>query len=198
MAHLPEIKFDESRAIPCYPRPLIKCAVLVPGYLNFPHSIRPEWDSTKQNPQNFFGDFYLIMDEHGGGRYGSAYDQWVNMHRQIDPDFDATWWVKVLYPVGYHIAEDCTMVTLVVSKQMTITESRKVVKAGTLVLRQPGGEYQFVRPEDEAKTYFSESEARALGLFELNSEEFAEWAVAQARTALLEKIQRKLEAAGNP
>lgn len=180
---LPEARFDEAQGMPYFPRPVIKRAALVPGFEGFATNLRPEWDDDGTNPQVFIGSYYLILDENGKGRYGSAHDQWVNMHRRVLPEADPTLWVKVKVPIGYHVSEPCVMITLIPEEDGSIRESKKAIMAGTLVLRQPGGEFQFVRPQDEAETYFSEVEARELGLFDMSAQQFNVWAHAQALAA---------------
>ena len=177
-SELPEVRFDENRAVPCFPRPEIKYAVLVPFYAKFAINIRPEWDKDGKNPQSFIGDFYLIFHKDGRPRYGSAKEQWENMHVRVG----AFTWIKVLVPTGYHVDEACNMVTWITDEETgRIEESRTSIEAGTLVIKQPGGEFQFVRPEDEAKTYYTTEEARGLGLHDLTIEEFGRWAVNQAK-----------------
>lgn len=186
MPNLPEARFDESLAVRCFPRPVVKWAVLVPIPEEFPTFIRPEWDDTGLNPQVFFGDYYLILDGRGRGRYGSAADQWRNMHRSLPLErsfgdrIPAMGWVKVLVPEGHEVAFDCELVTLIPTESGEIRESRKAITAGTLVLRQPGGEFQFVRNEDRAAIYYSAAEAEELGLNAMSADEFAEWALGVA------------------
>lgn len=180
-ADLPEALFDENRASTYYPKPVVKRASLVPVTNDFPTFIRPEWDDTGLHPQVFYGSYFLILDENGKGRYGSAYDQWMNMHRQVAPQADPTLWVKVLPPVGYHIDEACVLVTMIPTEDgKGIRESRKAIKPGTLVLKQPGGEFQFVQPKDESKTYYPPEEAHQLGLPNMTVEQFGSWAMSQA------------------
>jgi hypothetical protein len=188
---IPEARFDPGRAVPYFPIPVVKFAVLVPIYNEFPAYIRPEWDSTGDSPQVFIGSYYLIVGTDGQGRYGSAREQWENMHRQLPistiiPGIpDALAWVKVLIPTGYEVDHECALVTLIPTESGEIRESRKALKPGTLVLRQPGGEFQFVRPEDQSVTYYSPVQATQMGLNRMSVEQFGDWAVKEATSTLV-------------
>lgn len=178
---VPEFVFDPTLASVRYPRPEVKTAFRVPIPHEYPTFIQPEWDENGASPQTFYGDYYLIVDpKTGRGRYGSAAAQWLNMHRPLDPAVPLEW-VKVRPPVGYHLPEQRKLVTLIPDKKDgEIRESVKVIDAGTLVLRQPGGEHQFVRPQDEPKTYFTLQEAQDFGLTDMTEQEFGAWALAHA------------------
>jgi hypothetical protein len=182
--------FRDDLAIPRFPRPVVKWAVLVPIQENYCTWITPEWDDDGTAPQNFEGSYYLVIDEDGKGRYGSAKLQWENMHHKLPmtrliTGVPAIGWVKVEVPTGYHVTEDCVMVTSLIPIPGLHEVPKKAIKAGTLVLRQSGNEVQFVRPENEDSAYFSEDEARALGLYDMTLPEFQEWAVAQAMKTLV-------------
>lgn len=185
----PELVFEDERATPRFPIPVIKHAVVVPVHENFPSFIQPEWDDDGHNPQVFIGNYFLILDDDGRGRYGSAYDQWINMHRQIPPTpgQTATSWVKTTVPMGYHTGEDLDIVTMIPDPNIVggIQEARKTIGGGTLVLRQPGGEIQHVRRADEEKTYFSSHTAEMLGLTSMTLVEFDIWAIENATPAHL-------------
>ena len=190
MSSVPEAKFQSEKAIRYFPRPDVKWAVLVPVHPEFPTFIQPEWDTEGNCPQVFIGDYYLIIDDAGRGRYGSAQIQWENMHRRVPFSRHlgarppATGWVKVLCPMGYEVDEACELVTLIPTSTSEIRESRKLIQPGTLVLRQPGGEFQFVRPVDRAATYYEPAEADKLGLTPMTPDEFTDWVVAQATRQL--------------
>lgn len=183
----PELVFDESKAEPRFPIPVIKSAVLVPIHEQFPSFIQPEWDEDGTDPQVFIGSYYLVLDGDGRGRYGSAYEQWRNMHQQVPaaPGQPAINWVKVEIPMGYHVDEITDIVTLMPDPEQEegFQEARKTIAAGTLVLRQPGGELQHVRPADEPLTYFTPEKAAGLGLPELTLSQFAIWAIEHATSA---------------
>lgn len=188
---LPEAKFDPTKARPVYPKPQVKFATLVPIPHEYPTFIQPEWDTDGTTPQVFYGDYYLILDRNGRGRYGSARDQWENMHRHVPLDriiggTPAMAWIKVLVPQGYAVSEECVIITLIPTEDgQDIRESRKAIKSGTLVLQQPGGEFQFVRPQDQATTYYSHEEAQDLRLYDMDQVQFENFVFEQALRSLL-------------
>ena len=180
----PELNFEENKAKPRFPIPILKHAVLVPVQDGYPTHVRPEWDDTGLNPQVFIGSWYAMLSQDGSQvRYGSAQKQWENMHIPVAATSrHPKGWLKVLVPTGYHTEETLDVVTLIDDRSQStgFREARKTIGAGTLVLKQPGGEIQHVRPEDEECTYFSEAQASYLGLPNMPVEQFATWAVANA------------------
>ncbi len=189
--NLPELEFDHTRAKPVYPIPVVKFAVRVLIPHEFPTFIRPEWDDPGTEPQVFFGDYYLILGRNGHGRYGSARIQWEHMHRRIPLDrlvggIPAMAWVKVLPPIGYAVTQACDVVTMIPTEKLgEFRESRKTIRPGTVVLQQPGGEIQFVRPENLASTYYTDKAASQLGLTSMTPAEFEAFAKEQAMQSLL-------------
>lgn len=172
---IPEVRFDDSIARPIFPRPELKCAVLVhipqvEDGNELPTFIKPEWGGV----QIFFGDYYAIIN---GGEviYGSAKEQWEAMHTQITDDR----WVKTGIPIAYRATETCRVVTLIPEKDGSIREASTTLQPGDWVVRQPGGEVQHVKAEKYPKIYFDDHEADALGLTNLTREDFAAWAVSQ-------------------
>jgi hypothetical protein len=150
----PELKFDDNKARPRFPIPILKHAVLVPVQDGYPTHIRPEWDDTGLSPQVFIGSWYAMLNkDETEVRYGSAKDQWENMHIAVEAtDRHFSGWLKVLVPTGYHTDEIHDIVTLINDENQPggFREARKTIAEGTLVLKQPGGEIQHVRSEDEA------------------------------------------------
>ncbi len=174
---LPVVKFDDAQAVPIFPRPELKCAVLVvtpraQDGSELPTVIWAEWGQ----PQMFLGDFYLII-RGGVGVYGSAKLQWKNMHTQISSDK----WVKTAVPIAYQTTRRCTVVTLIIDEDNSLREAKTVVESGDWVVKQPGGEIQHIRAAKFPKIYFLANEATELGLVDMSQADFAEWAVAQAR-----------------
>jgi len=182
--------FDVSRATPWFPRPVVKWAIRVPVPDNFPTFIQPEWDQTGTTPQVFYGSYYLMLDPHGRGRYGSAAVQWEAMHTQLDLaqvviGVPTAAYVKIAVPIGYRVTNRCRIATSVPLGGGHVFESEKEVEAGTLILRQPGGEIQHVRAVDEVETYFSNGEAQHLGLHHILADGiFPAWATNQATVRL--------------
>lgn len=178
----PEFRFDDTLASPRFPIPVVKYALLVPVADGYPTHIKPEWDQDGTSPQVFIGSWYAMVDRvEGRVRYGSARDQWENMHTRVNPSdrHPEGGWVKTLVPMGYHIDEALDLVTMIDDPTMPhgFAETRKSIHPGTLVLRQPGGEIQHVRPSDEGSTYFSSAQTEYIGLDGLQVDEFADWAV---------------------
>lgn len=178
----PEFQFDDTRATPRFPIPVVKYALLVPVADGYPTHIKPEWDQDGTSPQVFIGSWYAMVDRtEGRVRYGSAQDQWENMHTRVNPGerHPEGGWVKTLVPVGYHVDQALDLVTMIPDPSMPqgFAETRKAINPGTLVLRQPGGEIQHVRPADEVSTYFSSAQSEHIGLDRLPIEEFSAWAV---------------------
>jgi len=193
----PPHEFDDSRATIWFPRPVVKWAVLVPIPDDFPTFIQPEWNATsaKPKPQIFYGSYYLMLDEFGRGRYGSAAIQWENMHTQLDvghlvTGVPAAAYVKTEVPTGYCVFKRCTISTSVPLGGGHVFESDVVIEPGTLILRQSGGEIQHVRPADLTKTYFLPKEAEELGLRAmLDAGEFPDWAYDRAMESICDGIR---------
>jgi len=178
-AELPEVVFDDARAVRLFPRPEPKMAVRIfiprsESGEELPTAIKPKAGGL----QVFYGDFYGLVDEVGDVRRGSAKDQWEVMHVKVDP----LHWVKVLTPQGYVAAEPCKIVTRILGQNGDIIpEHFDVVNPGDWIVKQPGGELQYIRAAKYPKFYFTQEEAEERGLGGMGSEEFAAWAVEQAR-----------------
>lgn len=173
-SQVPEVRFDESIAQPIYPRPVLKQAALVEipkaeGGHELPTCLKVSW-----GVQVFYGDYYLIISG-GKSQYGSAYDQWRNMHTQVTPDY----WVKTAIPTAYRATEPCRIVTLIPSEDGGIRETSFTLEVGDWIVRQPGGEVQHIKAHKFDGIYFSNEEAVELGLTVMSAEEFADWAKAQ-------------------
>ncbi len=178
MSHeIPEVRFDMENARPVFPRPNLKHAV----YITIPHTdtqdelptfITPEWGGV----QVFYGDYYGIVQD-GKVIYGSAREQWEQMHTVVAPGY----WVKTSIPTAYRATEKCRIVTLIPTDDGSIREANYVLNIGDWILRQPGGEVQHVKAEKFEGIYFSDIEIAELGLLRMTGEEFAQWATAQVR-----------------
>ena len=126
-------------------------------------TILAEWGSH----QHFIGSFYLIVDPTSGrSKYGSAEQQWLNMHEKIGPDL----WVKVTPVAAYAVDQPQVIPTL-------IEEARVTIEEGDWAVRQPGGEVQHIRAEKMPLLYFTSEEAEQLGL---TPDNFADYARATA------------------
>lgn len=178
-ADVPEVHFDESIAVPIFPRPLLKMAVLVP----IPHSedgseiptfIKPEWGGV----QVFYGDYYGIV-KHGAIVYGSAKNQWEAMHTRVTDEL----WVKTAVPHAYQATETCRITTLIPAGKDEVREASFTLEPGDWIVRQPGGEVQHIKAANYGHIYYSQSEAEVFGLNSM-TEEFASWAVEQAQAAV--------------
>ncbi|HUO61940.1 MAG TPA: hypothetical protein VMT96_00625 [Candidatus Bathyarchaeia archaeon] len=174
---VPEVRFDPERAVRIFPRPVAKHAVLVPIPLTesgseIPTFILAEWGDL----QVFYGSYYGIVQ---GGEviYGSAKDQWENMHSPITPGY----WVKTSVPRAYRATEPCRIVTMIPSDDDGIREANFVLKVDDLIVRQPGGEVQHIKAEKFEGIYYTDDEAVLLGLIHMTDEQFAAWAVEMVR-----------------
>lgn len=180
---IPEVRFDANRGIRIFPRPIVKYAVLVHIPLTedgaeLPSFIRPEWGTV----QIFYGSFYVVVDrDKGVAAYGSAKQQWEAMHSMIRPGY----WVKTAVPLAYTATEPCRIVTLITNTQGEVREADYVLDAGDWIVRQPGGEVQHVKASRYPDIYFSKEEAATLGLDAMTPEQFAQWAVNEARAAII-------------
>lgn len=177
---VPEVRFDDQRAIRIFPRALLKHAVLVPiprtqDDDEIPTCIRPGWGGL----QVFYGDYYAFIKD-GKVDYGSAKEQWEAMHVMIAPGY----WVKTGIPTAYRATEPCRIVTLIPSNDGGIKEASYVVKAGDLVVRQPGGEVQHIKAEKFEGIYYTEDEVKMLGLNTMTDDEFTAWALDQVRESV--------------
>jgi hypothetical protein len=169
---VPEVTFDLERAFPIYPRPELKNAVLIMppvavGGGDLITSICPEWGGV----QSFLGDFYAIVRE-GVVVYGSAKDQWENMHEQIMPGY----WVKTAVPLAYQATERCRIITLVPNDLGGIRETSFTIEASDWIVRQPGGEIQHIKQAKYSTIYFTDAEVWELGLTNISAETFKKWA----------------------
>ncbi|HSH18110.1 MAG TPA: hypothetical protein VK978_01880 [Candidatus Saccharimonadales bacterium] len=182
--NVPEVRFDAGLAQPIFPRPVLKNAVLVhiprteTGSL-IPTFIKAEWGDL----QVFYGDYYAIIGDEDDRKvviYGSAKEQWENMHTPVAPGF----WVKTAVPTAYQATEPCRIVTLIPSADGNIREANFVLAPGDWVVRQPGGEVQHIKQAKFAGIYFSHEEANELGLTYLPHQQFAIWAVQQVRQSV--------------
>lgn len=180
---VPEVRFDETVAIPIFPRPVPKMAVLVPipttsagdDESELPTFIKPEWGGV----QVFYGDYYGIVVD-GVVVYGSAKDQWEAMHTQVKPEL----WVKTAVPTAYQATEACRIVTLVPTDDGNVREADYTLELGDWIVRQPGGEVQHIKLAKYDGIYYSRGEAEACGLDHMTPEEFAAWAVEQVRATV--------------
>jgi hypothetical protein len=177
-ANVPEVKFDPERAHRIFPRPIAKHAVLIQipqakGGDTLPTFIRPDWGGV----QIFYGSYYGVIAR-GGVVYGSAKLQWEAMHALIKPGY----WVKTTIPTAYRATEPCRIVTLIPTEDGTVREANYVLAAGDWIVRQPGGEVQHIKAGKYNDIYFSDEEAAALGLTNMTDLEFADWAIAQAKS----------------
>lgn len=168
--------------MPIFPRPVAKRAVLVPiprtlGDNLLPTFIWAEWNDV----QVFHGDYYLIVNDDGVGIYGSAQEQWEHMHTRLG----GILWVKTAIPLAYQATEVCDIITLIPEEDGSIREARHTLQPGDWIVRQPGGEVQHILAAKFGGIYFSYAEAQQLGLTRMTQEQFAGWAVAQARAALI-------------
>lgn len=192
---LPRVEFDDSRAIRCFPIPNIKWAAKVIIPQGYPTFIFPEWAKPGDEPQVFASSYYLMLDERGEGRYGSAEAEWLSMHTRLPLEavigvMPAVGWVKTQVPTGYEVSSECLVHTHTeTGSRAGLRESWRPVRAGTLVLRQPNGEIQFVRPEDRERTYYSHERATELDLARMTDEQFAAWAVQIAMRGLRASIK---------
>ncbi len=187
------VEFDLSRAIPRFPIPEPKPVVLVPILSGFPVTVTPEWQPDGLNPQSVRGDCYAVVGRDGKLRYLSEFHAWEVMHSKLPlppallaagvPDM---FYVKdsVPPPVGYHVDDECIVYTITSGPGGANIESRVPVKKRTLVLRQPMGELQSVRPEDERATYFEPSHAHRLGLDRMTPQQYQAWALDRATRRL--------------
>jgi hypothetical protein len=176
---VPEVQFDEYMAVPIFPRPVVKHAVLVripitDDGAEIPTFIKPEWGTV----QVFYGDYYAIIGNDGSVIYGSARIQWEQMHSLTSPGY----WVKTAVPLAYQVSESCRIVTLIPSDDGGIREASVNLQPGDWIVRQPGGEVQHIKEAVFETLYFSQEEAEQLGLTAMTAEQFAEWAVARAST----------------
>ena len=174
---IPEIQFDEKKAMAIFPRPELKQAALVPmPHLDtegtLPTFIRPEWGGV----QIFFGDYYAVI-KNGIVIYGSAKEQWEAMHSVISPGY----WVKTAIPTAYVATIPCRIVTLIPDEHGIVKEANFVLSPGDWIVRQPGGEVQHIKKEKFAKLYFTPDEALNLGLMAMSNAEFGDWAIAQSQ-----------------
>lgn len=176
---IPRVNFDDGRAFPIYPKPVAKHAALVrvpmtdDGF-EVPTLIKPEWGGI----QNFLGDYYAIIRADGVVRYGSARLQWEAMHTRLAPAY----WVKTAVPLAYRATEVCRVVTYVLDQAGDTTREVSCrLEPNDWIVKQPGGEVQHITESKYREAYFSQAEAEALGLPAMSAEEFAAWALAEAR-----------------
>lgn len=177
---VPEVVFDASVAVRIFPRPIVKNAAIVTIPITsdgseLPVFIKPEWGGV----QVFYGSFYLIINSEGGPGYGSARKEWEDMHFEVRPNY----WVKTGVPTAYQATAPCSITTHIPSDDGGVREAIYVLEVGDWIVRQPAGEVQHVKARQYGRIYFSQEEAKALGLNEMSAEAFADWAVAQAPVA---------------
>ncbi len=180
---LPIVQFDWDRATKRFPRPNVKQAIMVDVTQHFATNIRPEWDKTGLGPQVAQGPFYVMINVEGVSRYVADYHAWRAMHQVLPPlpGLPAIDWVKVTWAHGYHVREDCRVITRIpMPGGHTITESDVEAFAGTLVIVQHNGEIQTVTPEHEGDIYYRPAEADELGLTAMDEAAFRDWVYHQA------------------
>lgn len=176
---IPEVVFNPDAGVRIFPRPQHKQAVLVsiPTTSDenvLPTFIKPEWDGV----QVFYGDYYAIIVD-GRVVYGSAKDQWENMHTRVADQTDR--WIKTAVPKAYMASEPCRIVTLIPGRGGgEVRETNYNLNPGDWIVRQPGGEIQHIKADYFPAIYFSDEEAKEAGLPEMSDAEFANWAIAQA------------------
>ena len=182
---LPAVVFDEDRARFIYPIAEPKLAVLI----TIPKAEDGQELPTTLQPlagglQVFYGSYYGIVNEEGNVRRGSAKAQWENMHVKVGPGY----WVKVTLPRAYQSDQTCRIVTLIPSPDGDIVrEHNDIVDPGDWIVRQPGGELQYIRAAKFSKFYYSQEGAEERGLHLMTPAEFSAWAIEQARTVLREQ-----------
>ncbi len=184
--NLPEVTFDEGQARTIFPKPAPKQAVLITIPLTedgqeLPTIIKP----LAGGLQVFYGSFYGLLNSDGDVRRGSARAQWENMHVKVGPGY----WVKVTLPKAYQADQACRIVTLIPSAQGgdVVREHSDIVHPGDWIVRQPGGELQYIRAAKYSDFYHTQEEAEALGLQLMTPAEFSAWAIEQARANLHEQ-----------
>lgn len=181
-SELPEIVFDDTRALTLYPRPEPKQAVLIliprtEDGDELPTFIRPRAGGL----QVFYGNFYGLIDADGIVRRGSAQAQWEAMHVMVKPGY----WVKVTTPHGYQATETCRIVTLIPAENGgEVREHSDIVNPGDWIVRQPGGELQYIRAAKYSTFYYTQPEAESAGLHLMTPDLFAAWAIEQARALI--------------